>query len=134
MKANEEDQTTATNNFISHNPADRLQSNINIVQRSNFSQRYERNRFSHQFKEHTKARNSRRMKDSNNKYVYYYKTIKNGYVKEEFMKKNNIIENSHPANWFKLFLPNRVDKVTKYGTDTWNTCTNLKGFIIKHST
>ena len=37
LEANKEDQTTATNNFTSHNPVDCLQSNANIVQRSNFS-------------------------------------------------------------------------------------------------
>ena len=45
------------------------------------------------------------------------------------MRKNYITENSHPADWFKLFLPNRVDKETEYGTDTQNTCTNLKGLL-----
>ena len=69
------------------------------------------------------------MKDSNNKHVCHCETIKNGYVNEEFMKKNNATENSHPADWFKLFLPNRVDKVTKCGTDAWNTYTNLKGLL-----
>ena len=58
------------------------------------------------------------MRDSNNKYAYHCDTIKNGYAKEGFTKKNNITENSYPADWFKLFLPNRVNKVTKYGTDT----------------
>ena len=36
LEANKEDQTTATNNFTPHNPADRLQTNTNIVQQSNF--------------------------------------------------------------------------------------------------
>ena len=69
------------------------------------------------------------MKDVNNKYVFTEEPMKRGRVDEDFIKKNNLIISSHPANWFKEFLVNKVDKNVKYGTDLWTTYTNLKGLL-----
>ena len=47
----------------------------------------------------------------------------------EFVKRHNLSENSHPADWFKALLSNRVGKTTKCKAGTWNTFPNLKGLL-----
>ena len=69
------------------------------------------------------------MKDANNEYVFNEEPMKKGKVDDEFIKRNNLTTSSHPADWFKAFLSNKVDKTVKYGTDLWTTYTNLKGLL-----
>ena len=69
------------------------------------------------------------MKDCNNDFVYDEEEVKKGHVNPEFVKRHNLSENCHPADWFKAFLSNRAGKITKHGTDVWNAFTNLKGLL-----
>ena len=55
--------------------------------------------------------------------------LKKEYINLEFIKKNNLLQTLHPANWFKAFLGNKVDKVCKYRTDLCTAYTNLKGLL-----
>ena len=67
------------------------------------------------------------MKGSNNNCVCDKEEVKKGHTNPEFVKRHDLSENSHPTDWFKAFLSNRVDEATKHGTGTQNTFTNLKG-------
>ena len=69
------------------------------------------------------------MKDSSNNCTHDEEEVKKGRANPEFVKRHDSSENSHPADWFKLLLSNRVGETTKCGTDTWNNFTNLKGLL-----
>ena len=129
LELNHKDTTTATKTFNSCNPIDPLGININFTQRSNYSQKCVRKPFFRKLKKYKKRRNSRRIKDNNNNYVYEKHEVKKGYISPDFINKYNLLEIYHPADWFKAFLLNCADKVNKYSTDFWTTYTNLKGLL-----
>ena len=43
--------------------------------------------------------------------------------------KNNLSEMLYPTNWFKTFLSNRIDKVSKHSANLWTIRTNLKALL-----
>ena len=56
------------------------------------------------------------MKNHNDRHECEEEPAKEGEENPKFMKKYNLSENSHPADWFKNFLVNKLTRACEYGT------------------
>ena len=57
------------------------------------------------------------MKDDNNDCVFEDEPLKTGQVNPDFNKNHNSSETSHPTDWFKDFLGNKISKTCKQSTN-----------------
>lgn len=50
------------------------------------------------------------MKDNTNQRVFEGEPVKKGCVSLDFIKHNNLSETSHPMDWFKEFISNKISQ------------------------
>ena len=109
LELDETGTTTAEIVFASCNSTNKKATDNRFVQKNNFSNACNRNSFSRTKRKNQIVMNGCRIENHEDQHVRKEELAKKGEANPDFIDKNNLTENSHPACWFKdFFLSNRA--------------------------
>ena len=102
---------------------------IVLLKKNNFANRHDRKPFSRTKRRNQIGSNGRRMKSNDDEHFHEEDPVKKGEANTEFIKKHNLLENSHLKDWLKDFLANKLARTCECITDLWTACFSMKRLL-----